>query len=252
VNGAEQAARQRAFYESRDHEHLRVRSDDFYAEKLARKLARTLGIQPGHRVLEVGAGFGRFTFPLLQHCASITALDMSSLLLDELAAERERRNIPERRLPLLCGDVNAFELDTAEGPFDFVVGFFFLHHLPDYRETIERLAPLVASGGRMAFVEPNRRNPLFLVQVLACPDMTWREEKGMFLLRQRGVEAAFQSAGLAPRTTHRFGFFPPQIFNRFAFARRIEARLERIAPLRWVLPFLLLSALAEDDSRRAP
>ena len=252
MNGAEQAARQRAFYESGDHEHLRVRSDDFYADKLARKLAQTLGIQPGHRVLEVGAGFGRFTFPLLQHCDSITALDISSLLLDELATERERRSIPERRLRLLCGNVDAFELDAAEGPFDFVVGFFFLHHLPDYRETIERLSPLVASGGRMAFVEPNRRNPLFLAQVLACPDMTWREEKGMFLLCQRGVEAAFERAGLVPGATHRFGFFPPQILNRFAISRRIETRLERIAPLRWVLPFLLLNGSAAEETAETP
>jgi hypothetical protein len=94
----------------------------------------------------------------------------------------------------------------------------------------------------MAFVEPNRRNPLFLAQVACCADMSWAEEKGMFRLSARRVESAFDAAGLEPAPTRRFGFFPPQVVNRFAAARRLEARLEAARLLRPVLPFLLLGA----------
>ena len=57
--------RQRAFYAHRDHAHLQVQDDDPYASKLTAELASRSGFRASDRVLEVGAGFGRFTFPLL-------------------------------------------------------------------------------------------------------------------------------------------------------------------------------------------
>jgi 2-polyprenyl-3-methyl-5-hydroxy-6-metoxy-1,4-benzoquinol methylase len=244
MRDAEHSARQRAFYDVGRHAHLRVRADDHYSQKLAREVVRCIDIRPEHRVLELGAGFDRFTFHLLEHCASIVALDLSSRVLEELVAERTSRGIPESRLRAVCRDVDAIGGAELGAPFDQVVGFFFLHHLPDYRATIAQTASLLTPAGRMAFVEPNRFNPLFLFQVLACPDMTWREERGMFLLGERGIAEAFTRAGLEPRSTHRFGFFPPAILNRAPSSRRIEARLERFAPLRPLLPFLLVSAEA--------
>ena len=100
----------------------------------------------------------------------------------------------------------------------------------------------------MGFIEPNRRNPLFLLQVMACSDMTWAEEKGMFQLSQKGVETAYRDAGLKDIDTHRFGFFPPQIFNRFRVARAFEQKVESLALARPVLPFLLLSAGTDQQS----
>ena len=244
MNEAEHRVRQRAFYARRQHAHLRVRDDDYYAQKLAGELVRCIDIRPEHRVLELGAGFGRFTFHLLEHCASLVALDLSPRVLDELAAERAARGIPESRLRTVCRDVDAIGAGELGEPIDRIVGLFFLHHLPDYAGTIGRIAPLLAASGRMGFVEPNRRNPLFLLQVLVCPDMTWREERGMFRLGERGVARAFVAAGLGPRSTHRFGFFPPAVLARAPASRSVEAWLERFAPLRPLLPFLLLSAEA--------
>jgi SAM-dependent methyltransferase len=239
----EEIERQRTFYRSGEHDHLRVRTDDRYAWKLASELARRAGIERRHRVLEIGAGFGRFTFPLLEHCGSVVAFDLSERVLADLAAERDRRGIPEERCGTLCGDVE--KLDPAAGPFDFVVGFFILHHLPDVPAAIRALVPSLAADGGMAFVEPNRRNPLFLAQVLFCPDMPWREERGMFRLSARKVEAAFGAASLRARPTERFGFFPPQIYNHIAPARALESGVERVRALHPVLPFLLLSARRE-------
>jgi hypothetical protein len=42
----------------------------------------------------------------------------------------------------------------------------------------------------MAFVEPNRWNPLFLAQMLCCPDTARREESGIDRLGARPVERA--------------------------------------------------------------
>lgn len=244
---SDETARQRHFYDSREHTHLQVRPDDLYARKLAATMARTLGSREDARVLEVGAGFGRFTFPLLDHCAEITALDLSERLIANLERTRDEKGIPPDRLRTLCRDVNALGDEDLPGPYDFVVGFFFLHHLPDFARTLATLRTLVAPGGRVCFLEPNRRNPLFLVQVACCADMTWRDEKGMFRLSAAKVEAAYRAAGFAAPETSSFGFFPPGLFNRFAGLRRLEGHLEGVAWLRGVLPFLLISARAEGD-----
>jgi len=250
MSDARHGERQRDFYDSREHDHLQARGDDYYATKLAGELARGVGIGPGHRVLELGAGFGRFTFPLLDHCGSLVAVDLSPRVLDSLARTRDGRGIPESRCRVHCGDLDALAGEALGAPFDFVVGFFLLHHLSDSARSIHALSNLLAPGGGMAFVEPNRRNPLFLAQVAACRDMSWREEKGMFTLSARGVEKAYREAGLERVATRSFGFFPPQVLNNIAAARRLEGFLERRRALRWLLPFLLLCAHSPERGPR--
>jgi SAM-dependent methyltransferase len=243
-------ARQRRFYDSRAHEHLQASDDDLYARKLVQRLADELGIGPSDRVLELGAGFGRFTFPLLERCASILAVDLSGVVLEKLDRVREERAIPAARCQTRCFDLDSLEPDTLGERFDFIVGFFLLHHLPDHRRSIATLARLLADGGRLGFLEPNRLNPLFLVQAAVCADMNWAEERGMFLLSEAGVLQACRDAGLGEARSRRFGFFPPQIFNRIPLARRLEARFEASRLLRPVLPFLLLSARARLSPER--
>jgi SAM-dependent methyltransferase len=233
---------QRQFYASRPHEHLQPRPDDAYSARLVARLAFELGISSEARVLEVGAGFGRFTFDLLDHCASVVALDLSHEALARLETARDERALPSQRCRALCVDLQGLDPAELDGPFDFVVGFFILHHLPDYPDAIARLARALTPGGAMGFVEPNRRNPLFAAQVAFCPDMTWAEEKGMFQLSSRGVRRAFDAAAMTPRPTRRFGFFPPAIINRLPMARRAESGIERMRVFEPLLPFLLLSA----------
>ncbi len=240
-------ARQREFYGQGSHEHLRAREHDHYARKIVDRLAGVLEMGPEHRVLEVGAGFGRFTFDLLDHCASVVALDLSGRVLESLAQERDARGISEDRCRTQVGDLDAADEIRLGGDFDFVVGFFLLHHLPDFGSGIRSLLRFLRPGGSLGFVEPNRRNPLFLAQVACCPDMNWAEERGMFKLGEGAVMEAYQRAGLSPVATRRFGFFPPQIVNSSAMARRLEARLERSRLLDWVLPFLLMTGRRPEE-----
>jgi len=241
-----QSEQQRRFYESRAHEHLRPRKQDFYAEKLVASIAESIDLGAGDRVLEVGAGFGRFTFALLERCHSVVAADLAPRTLEALEHLRDERGIAAERCTSRCLDISAFDPNTLGERFRFLVGFFVLHHLPDLHDAIARLAVLLEPGGQMAFIEPNRRNPLFLAQVACCSDMTWAEEKGLFRLSHSGVADAFRAAGLEPAPVRRFGFFPPQVLNRSGTVRRLELRLEGLAALQPLLPFLLLRA------RRSP
>lgn len=244
MGAREQVDKQRAFYDTRAHQHLQARDGDYYAWKLAARLARSGSMGQRDRVLEVGAGFGRFTFPLLEHCGSLCALDLSQRALDELAKQRDDRGIDETRCSTLCLDVSREPHDEWVGSFDLVVGFFLLHHLPDPGASVGLLSRFLRPGGRMVFLEPNRRNPLFWIQVAACPDMTWAEEKGMFQLSARQVLKSYRAAGLERVSVERFGFFPPQVLSRIPASRGVEARLEASRILEPILPFLLLSGHA--------
>jgi len=239
--------RQRHFYESREHDHLRSRADDYYADRLVARLADAVGMQAQHRVVEIGASFGRFTFPLLRHCQSVVAVDISERALCELAAKRDELGIDPSRCRIQVADARDLTRAEISGAVDFVVGFFILHHLEDICGTMAAMSKLIGAGGGLAFLEPNRRNPLFLMQVLVCPDMTWQEEKGMFTLSARGVCRAYREASLRVDKVLRFGFFPPQLINRFSWARRLEAGVERIRLFEPLLPFLLMTAAPPDE-----
>ena len=244
MSRVEHVARQRAFYDSGAHDHLRARAADPYAEHMAAALAAQVGLQPHHRVVELGAGFGRFTFALLRHCAAITAIDLSPRVLEELAAERDARGIDPSSCRTLACDVDLLDPARLDGPIDAVVGFFLLHHLPDVGAALSRLAGLLGPGGGLAFVEPNRRNPLYLVQIAACPDMHWHEEKGLYRHGVRDYAALFAGAGLTQVQATTFGFFPPQVLARSQAAVRLERRLERSRLLKPLLPFVLRSGRA--------
>ncbi len=234
--------RQRAFYAAGAHDHLSPATSDRYAAHLVEALADAIGLQPGQRVVELGAGRGRFTFPLLARGAEVIAVDLSPRLLAELERERERRGIGAARCRTVCADLEAVPPAALGAAPDAVVGFFILHHLPDVQRAIKGLVALVAPGGALAFIEPNRRNPLYLAQILCCPDMSWAEEKGLYRLAVHAPAGACRRAGLRDVHTATVGFFPPQVINRSAAAVRLERRLERsrlLAPLR---PFVLTSA----------
>jgi len=241
-------ARQREFYETRAHHALRPVEGDRYVQNLVDRLAAAAGIERHHRVLEVGAGFGRFTFGLLDHCASVTAVDLSAQAIEALERERDAREIAPDRVRLVRADIDRLDPAALGPPHDRVVGFFVLHHLADVGASLDRLVRLLTPGGTIAFLEPNRWNPVYLVQVACCPDMDWREEKGVWRLGAGAVTGHYRRNGLEPRPVERFGFFPPQLYNRSGRLRQVESWLERRRPLTPVLPFLLLAARLPDPA----
>ena len=92
----------------------------------------------------------------------------------------------------------------------------------------------------MAFLEPNRWNPLYLAQIACCADMRWAEERGLYRRGPRGWQRTLAASGLVEVGARQAGFFPPPVVNRFPAALRLEARLERWRWLRPVLPFVLM------------
>lgn len=148
-------------------------------------------------VLDLGAGDGSATLPLLELGAKVTAVDLSADQLDRL-----RTRCAERfgtRLDVHCEDVTAF-LARAETRYDLVVANSFLHHVPDYLALIERAIDALAPGGAFfSFQDPLRYDSLSR-RALAFSNVayfSWRIFRGdVFggiarrLRRRRGVYLA--------------------------------------------------------------
>jgi SAM-dependent methyltransferase len=243
-NGTTWVEQQRQFYTARPHAHLQYSPQGVYAVHLTEHLLQAAKIQPGGRVLEVGSGAGRFTIPLLQRMqGTLTAFDLSETLLDQLRRNLESASPTiQGRCELKAGNIHRLDEIFEAQQFDAVIGFFFLHHLNDLTDAIRQLRRVLRPGGQMVFIEPNRRNPLFFLQVLCCPDMSWREEKGMFTLGRKRLRQAFRAGGMALPTIETFGCFPPQILDRWPRILSVEKRIERVALWKAILPFRLISS----------
>lgn len=84
-----------------------------------------LGDTDGKRVLELGAGIGRFTGPLAASCKSITAVDF----MDNLIKENAKHNAHHGNGTFLASDV--MELAFAPASFDVVFSNWLLMYLGD-------------------------------------------------------------------------------------------------------------------------
>jgi SAM-dependent methyltransferase len=94
------------------------------------------------RILDAGAGIGTHTLRLLGLGGEVVALEPEP----ELAAMLRRR----------APGATVVEGDTwsVDGPFDAIVCFNVLEHIPDDRAVITRFAELLAPGGAVCVIVP--------------------------------------------------------------------------------------------------
>jgi len=198
-----------------------------------RHLDRLLGVarfSESARLLEVGAGLGRYTFPLLERGFAVTALDLSPVLLDKLRLEASGYDL--RTVACDIADV----AEHVDERFSQAVGFFTLHHMYDLGLVMRKLARVLTPRARVAFCEPNAFNPLFYAQIVLTPSMTWRGDGGVTRMRPSIVLGAMEQAGFSEVGVERFGLFPPFLANR-RLAGRLEQRLDAALPMRWLRTF---------------
>lgn len=223
-------------YFERAGKHAMRPGDSTYVRRQVDRLIAFADLTEGERVLDVGCGMGRYTFALADRGLVVEGLDLTESLLARF------REFDDGRygIPLHCADVLE-PPDDLRGRFDAVIGFFTLHHLHDLGGCLRAMRELARPGGRIVFLEPNPLNPLYYVQMLLVPGMTWSGDKGILNMRERKIFDAMRQADLARPSVERFGFLPPFAVNR-ALGERAEGTLERVRLWSRLLPFQLYRA----------
>lgn len=94
------------------------------------------------RVLDVGSGHGIVSKFLAERGHSVTACDISQVLLKALEENSKGLNIDIRR-----GD--AHNIPAKDGEFDVVVARMFLGHFPDWPEVLKEMARCCRRGGKL-------------------------------------------------------------------------------------------------------
>ncbi len=223
-------------YFERAGKHAMRPADSYYIQNQVDHLVSFAGLSPGDRVLDVGCGMGRYTFAIADRGVTVEGLDLSESLLERFREFDGGRY----EIPLHCGDVLE-PPDELRGGFDAVIGFFTLHHLHDLVGCLRAMASLSRPGGRIVFLEPNPFNPLYYLQMLLVPGMSWRGEKGILNMRRENAFTAMRTAGLCEPVLERFGFLPPFLVNR-SWGPRVDRTLESFRPFQPFLPFQLFRA----------
>lgn len=100
----------------------------------------------GPRVLDAGAGTGRFTLPLQSQGVHAVPLDISREMLGE-GVKRARET--GAAFPAIQGDIEA--LPFPDESFDSVVSITVLRHFPGWRDIVLEYARVAKPGGRILF-----------------------------------------------------------------------------------------------------
>ncbi len=226
-------------YFERAGKHAMRPADSHYVGRQVDRLVAFAGLVSGERVLDVGCGMGRYTFALADRGLIVEGIDLSEALLEQFREFDSGRYA----IPLHCADILDPSDELRHRGFDAVLGFFTLHHLHDLTACLRAMRALAKPGGRIVFLEPNPLNPLYYIQMLVVPGMSWSGEKGLLNMRRHVVFDAVRAAGLVEPALERFGFLPPFAINR-SWGLSVEDRLERVALWRSLLPFQLFRAKA--------
>jgi SAM-dependent methyltransferase len=133
------------------------RLNDIVAQAVAERVAARIGSGPS-QILEVGAGTGGTTLPILQTLTiyggryAYTYTDISTSFL-RYARQRLAAEHPSMRFDRLNVEEPPFRQGFEKAGYDVVVAANVLHATRDLRNTLRQVTDLVAPGGRLVLRE---------------------------------------------------------------------------------------------------
>ena len=113
-------------------------------------------LNDGMEVLELGCGTGFFTKEIIKKHVHLTAIDISTELIDIA-----KKDIFGSNVEFLIE--NAYQMTFPNQRFDAVLGSSVLHHL-EVELALSEIYRVLKPGGYMLFTEPNMMNPQIALQ----------------------------------------------------------------------------------------
>ncbi|WP_156893597.1 class I SAM-dependent methyltransferase [Actinokineospora enzanensis] len=135
-----------------------------------------LGIGPGTRCLEVGAGRGSIAAWLVEQGASVTALDLDTSRLEWLR---------DRDVSVVRGDIGADDL--SETGYDVVHARLVVQHLGDRAAAVRRMCAALRPGGHLVLEDTDTASLFSTAAGVLHPDV------------KRAAYAVMTGAGYHPR-----------------------------------------------------
>ena len=126
------------------------------AKKITKNLKELVKIY-NMDICDFGAGTGLVTFDLFEDAKSITAVDNSQGMLNEL--ERKTNIADIKNIKALLLDIEKELL--PKNSFDLVVSSMTMHHIKDTKEFIKKLKNSLKSGGYVAISDLASENGTF-------------------------------------------------------------------------------------------
>ncbi len=190
----------------RDHTYLDRVINDKHHNWIIDHLLDLFSIEPGDRVVELGAGSGRYTELLLRRGLMVDAVEPDEFLIQKLTARLGE--VPSLEVHL-CGEES---LPAIARGARLICGFHVLHHFR--RENILTLRRAITQVARYNerlsgwfFVEPNPLNALYVLQIVFTKGMSFAEEKGLWHLGRNRLLASRRGRSVNLGT---IGLFPPR------------------------------------------
>lgn len=112
----------------------------------ARSVLKSLGVQPGWTVADIGCGIGLMACEAAEMGATVHAVDISPAML-QMAEHRAR----ELGVSLNTQSAGFLSFAYEPGSFDLIISEFALHHLPDFWKAVAlaRLFNALKPGGKL-------------------------------------------------------------------------------------------------------
>jgi phosphatidylethanolamine/phosphatidyl-N-methylethanolamine N-methyltransferase len=108
---------------------------------------KRMAIQPNDHILEVGVGTG-MSLPLYPRHCSVTAVDLSDMMLERAHARVLRYNLRDVRLI----QMDATELKFPDNSFDIVYAPYFISCVPDPIAVTREMRRVCRPSGRIVFL----------------------------------------------------------------------------------------------------
>lgn len=197
------------------------------------------------KILDIAAGIGMYTIPLLRRKHSIVATEISKKAIDAMEDRAERENLD------LKTDLNSMEHEYQAtkyyGKFDRVICVGGVHHFGlDKRDAIiSNMAKCLKPNGLMVLLEPNPLNPLwyflFFYNWLVYKPETmarWYVDKNIIHSHQFNLRKAFIKNGLNSIDVRYYAWLPNSFIGMCKYVEGINNMLVKIPLVKYLGAFI--------------